>query len=368
MKHPTLACLLLAASLGAIPRAADTSLRPPTPSNQPLMEESIYGTLPDGQVIKRFTLRNRHGAGLSVITHGATAIEIRMPDREGRMANVIMAPASFEELAKGYPASAAVIGRFANRIAKAQFTLDGTTYKLAANNGPNHLHGGPKGFAHLNWRGELLPGKSAVRFSLTSKDGDEGYPGTVEVSVTYTLADDNSVRLDYHATTDKATPINLTNHAYFNLAAGGDCLGHLLQLAASHHTPTDDHLIPTGQLASVKGTPLDFTTPTVVGARIKQLLPKLNGYDHNFVIDSGGSSLVFAGRLSEPTTGRTMEVHTTEPGVQIYTGNHVGHRGICLETQHYPDSINQPQFPSPILRPGKPFQSTTIFTFGVAAK
>jgi len=368
MKHPTLATLLLAATLGAASVAHASGLKVITPIPEPAMEESTYGRLADGQEVKRFTLRNRNGASVALVTHGATITEINMPDRQGRMANVILAPASFEELAKGYPASAAVIGRFANRIAKAQFTLDGVTYKLAANNGPNHLHGGPKGFAQVNWRGELVPGKTAVRFSYLSKDREEGYPGSVHVAVTYTLTDDNELRLDYEATTDKATPINLTNHAYFNLAAQGDCLGHVLELAASQYTPADDLLIPTGQLASVKGTPLDFTKPEVVGSRVKQLLPKLNGYDHNFVIDNGGSTLTFAGRLSEPASGRTMEVHTTEPGVQIYTGNHVGHRGICLETQHYPDSVNQPQFPSPILRPGKPFKSTTLFRFGVAAK
>ena len=219
------------------------------------------------------------------------------------------------------------------------------------------------------WNGEALPardGESAVRFSYLSKDGEEGYPGNLKVTVTYTLTDGNELRLDYAAESDKATPINLTNHAYFNLAGGGTALDHILWLAADQYTPTREDLIPTGELASVKGTPLDFTEPTRVGQRLDQLPPKLNGYDHNFVIRrSAGeeNALVLAARLSDPKSGRVMEVHTTEPGVQLYTGNHLKHAGLCLETQHYPDTVNQPSFPSAILRPGEKFKSTTVFAF-----
>ena len=266
----------------------------------------------------------------------------------------------------GFAGSAAVIGRFANRIANAKFTLDGVEYKLAANNGKNHLHGGRAGFASKLWRGKALPakaGESSVQFTYISKDGEENYPGTLTAKVTYTLTDKNEFRIDYEATTDKPTIVNLTNHAYFNLAGHGDVLDHVLQLNASQYTPADDGLIPTGELASVKGTPLDFTKPTRVGERIDQLKPKLNGYDHNFVIDKGGKSLVETARVKDPKSGRVMTLRTDEPGVQLYTGNHLNHRGVCLETQHFPDSPNKPNFPSVVLRPGQTFKSSTVHIF-----
>ena len=252
-----------------------------------------------------------------------------------------------------------MIGRFANRIAKARFTLDGVEYKLAANDGLNHLHGGPKGFAKVNWEGKALV--SGVQLTYLSKDGEEGYPGNLTIKVTYTLTDANEFQVDYEATTDKATPVNLTNHAYFNLAGGGSALDHELWLAAEHYTPADDQLIPTGVIAPVKGTALDFTTPTRLGARIDQFKPKPGGYDHNFVLKGP-----VAARLRDPKSGRVMEVRTTEPGVQLYSGNHLKHGAVCLETQHYPNSVNQPKFPSTILRPGETFRSATSFAFSIA--
>ena len=337
------------------------------------VEESNFGKLKDGTPVKVFTLRNEHGMVARIMEHGATITELIALDRRGRATNVVLGAKTLDEYLNGFGGSAAVIGRFANRIANAKFTLEGIEYKLAANNGKNHLHGGRAGFASKHWRGKALPGRSgetAVQFSYTSKDGEEGYPGNLDVKVTYTLTDKNEFRIDYEATTDKATPVNLTNHAYFNLAGGGNILDHELHLNAAHYTPTDEGLIPTGEIAPVKGTPLDFTKPTRVGSRFDQLPRKLNGYDHNFVIDRSGpgstsptSSVVQVARVKDPKSGRVMTVGTTEPGVQLYTGNHLKHAGLCLETQHYPDSVNQPKFPSVILRPGEKFQSSTVHTF-----
>ena len=286
-----------------------------------------------------------------IMTYGAILTELRVPDRHGVATNVVLGADTFEQYLKGFRAPAAIIGRVANRIAGARFTLDGVEYKLAANDGPNHIHGV---FDKRVWEAKALPpgeGRAAVQLTYLSKDGEEGYPGNVTVKLTYTLTDDNELRLDYEAATDRATPINLTSHAYFNLAGGGDVLDHELWLAAARYTPTDDALIPTGQIATVKGTPLDFTTPTRIGARIAQFYPKPGGYDHNFVLDGeagqpaavprapgrrggvgeapftpgNGKPLVLAARVREPVSGRVMEVRTTEPGVQLYTGNHLKH-------------------------------------------
>ncbi|HKS37110.1 MAG TPA: aldose epimerase family protein [Verrucomicrobiae bacterium] len=329
------------------------------------IEEREFGRMPDDTAVRQFTLRNANGMVAKVISYGATITELQTPDRNGAMTNVVLGAGTLEEYLKGVNA-AEVIGRVANRIAGAKFTLEGVEYKLAANNGPNHIHGGRVGFAKVVWQAEALPvGErgASVRFTYLSKDGEEGYPGNLAVKVTYTLSDDSELRIEYEAATDKATPVNLTNHAYFNLAGQGDVLDHELWLAADRYTPADDQLIPTGKIASVKGTPLDFTAPTRVGARIEQLKPRPNGYDHNFVINGGGKSLMRAARVTEPKSGRVMEVRTTEPGVQLYTGNHLKHGALCLETQHYPDSVNQPDFPSTILPPGETFKSTTVFAF-----
>jgi len=329
------------------------------------IEERDFGKMPDDAVVKQFTLRNARGMTAKVISYGATLTELQAPDRNGAMTSVVLGANTLEEYLKGFNA-ASVIGRVANRIAKARFTLDGVEYKLAANNGPNHIHGGRVGFAKVNWQAKALPStehEAAVQLTYLSKDGEEGYPGNLTVKVTYTLNDADELRIDYEATSDKATPVNLTNHAYFNLAGHGDVLDHELWLAADRYTPADDQLIPTGEFASVKGTPLDFTTSTRVGARIEQLKPKPGGYDHNFVINNGGNSLVLAARVTEPKSGRVMEVRTTQPGVQLYTGNHLKHGALCLETQHYPDSVNHPDFPSTILRAGQTFKSATVFAF-----
>jgi len=353
--HPTLIVLTLAASLS--PMNGETMKR---------LEEQEFGKLPDGTAIQLFTLRNAKGMSVKIMNYGGIIVGIDSPDRNGAMTNVILGASSLDEYLKGFAGSAAVIGRVANRIAKAQFTLDGVEYKLAANNGRNHIHGGRKGFAQVVWKAEPLKAReheASVRLSYLCRDGEEGYPGNLTVSVTYTLTDNNELRIDYQATTDKATPINLTNHAYFNLAGSGDVLDQVLWLSSERYTPADAELIPTGEIASVKGTPLDFTTPTKIGARFGQLDPKLNGYDHNFLLSGDGKSLVLAARATDPKSGRVMEVRTTEPAVQLYTGNHVGHHGFCLETQHYPDSIHQPAFPTVILRPGQTFNSTTVYAF-----
>jgi aldose 1-epimerase len=330
------------------------------------VEEKAWGSTPDGKPVKLFTLRNAKGMTVSVMEYGGVITEIQAPDRNGKTVNVLLGAKSFDEYSKGFAGSAALIGRFANRIADARFKLDGKEYKLAANNGKNHLHGGPKGFASQVWTGKALPAKNdeaAVELTYFSKDGEEGYPGNLNVKVTYALNDNNEFSITYEASTDNATPVNLTNHAYFNLGGEGDCLDHVLWLAADNYTPVDDGLIPTGEVKSVKGTPLDFTKPTRVGERFNELPPKLNGYDHNFAIDGGGGSMVLCARVTEPKSGRVMEVKTDQPGVQLYTGNHLKHRGLCLETQHFPDSVNKPQFASPIVRPGKAFKTVTVFAF-----
>jgi len=329
------------------------------------IEESDFGRLPDGSVVNAFTLRNAKGMSVKVISYGATITAINTPDRHGKYANVLLGSDNLEEYLKGFPA-ASVIGRVANRISGASFQLDGVEYKLAANDGRNHIHGGRKGFAQVLWRAQALPVKrheAAVRLVYVSKDGEEGYPGNLTATVTYTLNDDNELRIEYEAVSDKTTPVNLTNHAYFNLDGSGEVLDHELWLASDRYTIANDQMIPTGEIASVRGTPLDFTKLQRVGARIDQLKPKLNGYDHNFLLNSKAGSPKAAARVLEPKTGRVMQVRTDQPAVQLYTGNHVGHRGLCLETQHYPDSVHQPKFPSIILRPGERFRTTTIFAF-----
>ncbi len=363
----------------ACPAVSDATGGEPADSNPPVrVEEKEFGRMPDGTVVKLFTLRNAKGTEVSVMTLGATITALRVADRNGQLTNVVIGADTLESYVKGFPAAASVIGRVANRIARARFTLDGVEYKLAANSGVNHIHGGRRGFAQVVWEGQALaPAEhhATVRLTYRSADGEEGYPGNLKVGVTYTLTDKNELLLDYEATTDKATPVNLTNHAYFNLAGAGDVLGHELWLAADRYTPADEALIPSGEIAPVKGTPLDFTKPTPIGARIEQLKPKINGYDHNYVINESQQPLRLFARLYEPKSGRVMECLTTEPGVQLYTGNHLrnltatggavfgNHGGVCLETQHYPDSVHQPQFPSTILRPGQTFRSTTVFLF-----
>ena len=343
--------------------------------------KASFGRIPDGGAVDIYTLTNAGGLEVRATNYGAIITSIRVPDRTGRSGDVVLGFDNLDGYLERHPFFGAVVGRYGNRIARGEFTLDGRTYKLATNNGPNHLHGGNKGFDKYVWNAEPLA--SGVAFSRTSQDGEEGYPGNLEVRVTYTLTDKNELVVEYRATTDKPTPLNLTQHSYFNLSgdASGDILGHELTIAADRYTPVDSTLIPTGELAPVQGTPFDFRKPTAIGARINEPHEQLKhgqGYDHNWVLNRNGASPGFAARLVDPKSGRTMDVSTTEPGLQFYTGNFLdgtltgkGGRvyqrraGLCLETQHYPDSPNKPNFPSPILRPGREYRTTTVFTFGV---
>ena len=342
-----------------------------------------FGKMPDGKPVERFTLTNANGVELKAISYGGIITSLRVPDRTGKLGDIVLGFDTLDGYLKGHPFFGAIIGRYGNRIGKAQFSLDGKVYKLAANNGPNHLHGGTKGFDKVLWSVEPI-GSNGLAFTRTSPDGEEGYPGNLRMRVTYTLSDKNELIVEYHATTDKATPVNLTQHSYFNLAgqSSGDILGHELMLNADRYTPVDDTLIPTGELAAVAGTPFDFRKPTAIGARINNDNPQLKvgkGYDHNWVLNRKGAGLELAARVHEPKTGRTLEITTTEPGIQFYAGNFLDgtltgkggavykHRtGFCLETQHYPDSPNQPKFPTTTLKPGAEYRTRTVFTFGVA--
>jgi aldose 1-epimerase len=299
-----------------------------------------------------------------IISYGAIIKELHAPDRNGNFTNILLTTDSLQKFQR-FGGAAAVIGRVANRIAGAQFELDGATYKLPANSGKNTIHGGRKGFAQAVWTVEdapMKPGESSVKLAYVSNDGEEGFPGNLKTSVIYTLTDNNELRIDYEAETDKPTIVNLTNHAYWNLAGGGSCLDNILWVPSERYTPADADLIPTGEIAPLKGTPMDFQQPTRIGERIEQLKPKLNGYDHNYILGEG-KAMKMAARLTEPKSGRIMEVRTTQPAVQLYTGNHLKHTAVCLETQHYPDSIHHKNFPSVVVRPGAPLKETTLFTF-----
>ena len=347
-----------------------------------LMMAALFGVLPDGTKVEIYTLTNRHGVEIRTIPYGAIIVSIRVPDRRGHLDDIVIGHDTLDGYLNASRFFGAVVGRYGNRIANGRFTLDGKTYELAVNNGPNHLHGGVKGFDKMLWT-VVRHDAASMTYQRVSPDGEEGYPGRLDVSVTYTLTEKNELRLDYQATTDKATPINLTQHSYFNLAGDGsrDILDHVIEINANRYTPIDATKIPTGQLAPVANTPFDFRTPRAIGARIGVENPQLQfggGYDHNFVLNRTGPGLVWAARVYEPTTGRTLQVSTTEPGLQFYSGNNLdgsitgksGHvyktrYGLCLETQHFPDSPNHPNFPSAILRPGQTFRSQTIYAFGV---
>jgi aldose 1-epimerase len=347
-----------------------------------------FGQLPppDGRAVELFTLTNAHGVEVRVMTYGAIITVIRTPDRGGQLDDVVLGFDSLAGYLKDSPYFGAIVGRYANRIANGQFTLDGTTYRLAKNNGPNALHGGVRGFDKVLWSAEPFQSDSGVGVTLryTSQDGEEGFPGTLVARVTYTLTPRDELVVEYEATSDKATPVNLSQHTYWNLhgTAGGSVLDHVLMLNAAAFTPVDATLIPTGELAPVAGTPFDFRAVTPIGARIAQENTQLRvggGYDHNWVLDRGSKpGLVHAARLVEPSSGRMVDISTTEPGVQFYSGNFLdgtikgkGGRvyayrsGLCLETQHFPDAPNHPGFPSTILRPGGTYRSRTVFAFGV---
>jgi aldose 1-epimerase len=385
------ACLLLSAC--SAPPDQEAEMSSETRSTASVSHE-LFGTLPDGSDVSLYTLRNASGIEVRLIDYGGIVLSIMAPDRSGELADIALGYDDLDGYLAETPYFGALIGRYGNRIAKGRFSLDGVDYELVANNDPNHLHGGDVGFDKVLWSAEMVDSGAGVGVTLTyeSPDGEEGYPGTLSVVVEYLLNDDSELVIDYRATTDKPTPVNLTHHTYFNLAGGGDILGHELMIHADRFTPVDETLIPTGELAPVAGTPFDFTTPTAIGARISNEDEQLafgGGYDHNFVLnrpDDGASispdgtlpAMVLAARVVEPLSGRVLEVETTEPGLQFYSGNFLDgsiqgksgqvyeHRsGFCLETQHFPDAPNQPEFPPTILRPGEQYHSKTIYRFTV---
>jgi aldose 1-epimerase len=360
-----------------------------TPANgaTPGVKKSDFGKMPDGQPVELFTLTNKSGMQVAITNYGGRIVSLLAPDRNGKMADVVL---GFDDL-KGYlgnePFFGALVGRYANRIAHAQFTLDGHVYKLAANDGPNTLHGGLKGFDKRVWTARELKGaEPALELTYLSKDGEEGFPGNLKVKVVYSLSNDDALKIDYTATTDKDTVLNLTNHSYFNLAGegSGNILKQTMMINADKFTPVDATLIPTGELRSVESTPFDFRKPTAIGARINDKDPQLGsgqgqGYDHNFVLNRKGPGLSLAARAEDPASGRVLEVLTTQPGIQFYTGNFLdgtihgiggkvyGHRAaFCLETQHYPDTPNHPKFPTAELKPGQTYHQVTVFKFSTA--
>ena len=364
----TLALVLSAAAFPAIAHAGKAV------AGKPNVQKETFGKTSDGEAVEIFTITNSNGLRAKVMTWGAGLVEMHAPDREGTLADVTLGFDKLDGYLTRHPYFGTTTGRYANRIAKGAFTLDGKTYTLAVNNAPNHLHGGLKGFDMRNWKGEALA--NGVRFSYTSADGEEGYPGALKVAVTYTLTDKNELRIDYEAVTDKATVVNLTNHAYWNLAGAGsgDVFGHELTLHAGKFTAVDETSIPTGKMEPVAGGVMDFTKAKAIGKDFAQIA---GGYDHNFVIDqSKPGALTLAAEVREPKSGRVMKVSTTEPGIQFYSANYldgsvIGKGGkaykknhaLCLETQHFPDSPNHPDFPSTVLRPGETFRSTTVYEF-----
>jgi aldose 1-epimerase len=339
------------------------------------VEKTNFAQLPGGTSVDLFTLTNAHGLVAKITNFGTIITELHVPDRGGKLGDVVLGFDNLEQYLQGHPYFGCTVGRVANRIAKGRFTLEGRTYQLAVNNGPNHLHGGLKALDKVVWKAESLPG-AAVKFSYTSPDGEENYPGTVEIVVTMALTDANELTIDYTSKTDKSTPINLTNHTYFNLAGSGDILAHDIMISADYFTPADANQIPTGEITPVRGTPMDFTSPKAISSRFAELGGVPVGYDHNYVVNRAGKGLALVARIYEPTSGRVMELHTTQPGVQFYTGNFLDgsltgkrntvyrqHSGFCLETQHYPDSVNHPSFPSTLLRPGQLYHHTTVHRF-----
>ena len=354
------------------------------------VKRAPFGSTADGKPVELFTLANAHGIEVQLTNYGGIITSLKTPDRSGRFDDIVLGYDSLSGYLRNSPYFGAIVGRYGNRIAKGRFTLDGANYRLAINNEPNSLHGGIRGFDKVVWNAEPFrkEGAEGVALEYTSADMEEGYPGTLRARVTYTLTDDNRLIVDYQATSDKPTPVNLTQHSYWNLASDGsrDILAHVLTINADSMTPVDSTLIPTGEISAVAGTPFDFRTPMPIGGRIDQprntQIRYGGGYDHNFVLNRGGvaaDSLVHAAHVAEPSTGRTLDIFTTEPGIQFYSGNFLdgsitgkaGHiykyrYGLALETQHYPDSPNHPNFPSTILRPGQQYRSRTVFAFGVA--
>jgi aldose 1-epimerase len=340
-----------------------------------------FGRTPDGTAVDLYTLTNESGMTVKITNYGGIVTSIVTLDQSGSPGDVVLGFDALEDYLEESPYFGAIVGRYGNRIAKGKFTLDGQEYTLATNNGPNHLHGGVKGFDKVVWEAEevRVEGGVGLRLTYTSPDGEEGYPGTLTSTVTYTLTGDNNLRIDYDARTDKKTPVNLTNHSYFNLAAGEEdnALQHELTIYADRYTVVDKTAIPTGELREVEGTPMDFRQATAIGARIEQVE---GGYDHNYVLTNQEERLALAATAYDPTSGRYLEMYTTQPGVQFYSGNFLNgsltgkgnivytkHYGFCLEAQHFPDSPNQPDFPSTILSPGEIYYHTTIYKFSTKA-
>ena len=348
---------------------------------KPQIKKQAFGKTADQKTVDIYTLTNANGVEARIMTYGGAVVSLKVPDRNGKLGDVVLGYDRLDGYLKNNPYFGSIIGRYGNRIARGRFSLNGREYKLAQNNGENHLHGGIKGFDKVIWKAGEVNSKDGVGLKLTyiSKDGEEGYPGNLSVTVTYTLTNNNELMIDYSATTDKETIVNLTHHSYFNLAGEGSILNHELMINADRFTPVDQGLIPTGELRSVKRTPMDFTQATTIGARIDQPDEQLiagRGYDHNWVLNRSDNGLTLAARVYEPVTGRVMEVYTTEPGLQFYSGNfldgsitgkggQVYHRryGFCLETQHFPDSPNKPNFPSTVLKPGEKYSTRTIYKF-----
>ncbi|MYB52613.1 MAG: galactose mutarotase [Acidobacteriia bacterium] len=378
-KHPR---AILAATVAATLLAWACAPAEPEPESMRSIETSEFGAI-DGQPVTLFTLTNASGANVGIIEYGGIVVSLNVPDRDGNLGDVVLGFDTLDAYVADTPYFGAITGRYANRIAGGKFEIDGTAYELPVNNGPNSLHGGIKGFDKVIWKGTPTESGDGVSFAYVSQDGEEGYPGTLESSVTYTWTDSNELQIDYEASTDKATVVNLTNHSYFNLKDGGasSILDHVLIINASNYTPVDATSIPLGEIASLDGSPLDFREATAIGARIEEEDEQLGfgaGYDHNYVIDRDADGLALAATVSEPETGRVMDVLTAEPGIQFYSGNfldghHIGkggvgyqlRSGLCLETQHYPDSPNQPDFPSTVLRPGETYKTSTVYKFYV---
>jgi aldose 1-epimerase len=345
--------------------------------------KDAFGSMPDGTAVDLYVLTNINGCEAKITNYGGIVVSLKVPDRDGHLADVVLGFDTFEPYLGAHPHFGALIGRYGNRIGKAKFTLDGTDYELAANNGENHLHGGLEGYDKKLWQADIVKDDAgeALRLRYVSEDMEEGYPGELSVEVIYRLTEDNGLRIDYRATTNKKTIVNLTHHSYFNLkdAGASNILDHEMMIAADRFTPVDAGLIPTGELRSVEGSPMDLRQPVPIGAHIDDDYEQLEfggGYDHNWVLNNQDGTLALAARVHEPTTGRVMEVWTTEPGLQFYSGNfldgsQVGkggvqyeHRtGFCLEAQHYPDSPNKPEFPSTVLEPGDVYTQTTIYKF-----
>jgi aldose 1-epimerase len=352
------------------------------PANLSAATKQPFGKMPDGTDVDIFTLTNSKGAAARITNYGGALVSLEMPDKNGEFDDVVLGYETLDEYINGNFFMGALIGRYCNRIAEGKFSLNGTDHALAQNRGGNHLHGGNAGFHRRVWNAAAGSDNASLELTYFSPDGEENYPGNLQVKVTYTLTEDDELRIDYFAVTDKDTPVNLTNHSYFNLGGGGsdDILGHILYINGDKFLPVDDTLIPTGELRGVKGTPMDFTAPAAIGGRIDQpdaQLELADGYDQNWVLNKTGRELSLAARVSETASGRVMEVYTTKPGMQFYSGNRLqdmrGKNGrvyqkraaLCLETQYFPDSPNKPHFPSSVLRSGEEYAHTTIYKFSV---